>query len=306
MQDAGAEFERLLSTAAAGLEALPWGAHALAAAALVAGIVMWLSGRRFVKPLYALLFALAGAAIGFAGPSAVGVRTDPYLGLGVGLLVGFLISALVYRVTMAVTLAGVAAVVAPMVAAAAINIAEARAAGDGFPNPDQLASDLLGEAPEDDAIYGTNEAPITDDPLRGGSENAREGGALDGLELAAVEASLRIRRVALAIWSDAVDRFDAMPPLHRLVLLASLLMGAGAGFALGFSFPGKVAALATAFVGGAVWLGGASWMATLAGVSPVRIGLASPLSWVLVWLGVSIIGTVIQWTALRQRADESR
>lgn len=306
MNNAGADLERLAATAAAGLDALPWGAHALAAAALIAGLIMWLSGRKFVRPLYALLFALLGAAIGFAGPSAVGVSTDPYLGLGIGLLVGFLISAIVYRFTMALTLAGVAAVVAPMVAAAAINIAEARAASDGFPNPDTVVADLLGEGPEDESIFGTNEPPITSGADAQPSENSQDAGMLDGLETAAVEASIRIRRVALALWSDAIDRFDAMPPLHRLLMLVALLAGAGAGFALGFSFPGKVAAIATAFVGAAVWLGGASWMATLMSVPPTRLGLATPLSWLLVWLAVSIAGTLIQWTALRPRADEAR
>jgi hypothetical protein len=306
MNNAGADLERLAASAAAGLDALPWGAHALAAAALVAGLIMWLSGRKFVRPLYALLFALLGAAIGFAGPSAVGVHTDPYLGLGIGLLVGFLISAIVYRFTMALTLAGVAAVVAPMVAAAALNIAEARAASDGFPNPDTLVADLLAEGPEEDSIFGTNEPPITSDGNAQRSENSQDAGMLDDLETAALEASIRIRRVALALWSDAIDRFDAMPPLHRLLMLFALLAGAGAGFALGFSFPGKVAAIATAFVGAAVWLGGASWMATLMSVPPTRFGLATPLSWLLVWLAVSIAGTLIQWTALRPRADEAR
>ncbi|MFG0275348.1 MAG: hypothetical protein ACF8QF_09855 [Phycisphaerales bacterium] len=306
MNNAGADLERLAASAAAGLDALPWGAHALAAAALIAGLIMWLSGRKFVRPLYALLFALGGAAIGFAGPSAVGLHADPYLGLGIGLLVGFLVSAIVYRFTMALTLAGVAAVVAPMFVAAAINISQARAASDGFPDPDAMVADLLGDMSEDDSIFATNEPPITiaDDARR--SENSEEASVLDGLEIAAIEASLRIRRVALALWSDAIDRFDAMPPLHRLLMLLALLGGAGAGFALGFSFPGKVAAIATAFVGAAVWLGGASWMATLLSVPPTRVGLATPLSWLLVWLAVSIAGTLIQWTALRPRADESR
>lgn len=306
MPPAGAELERLLTTAAAGLDALPWGAHALAAAALVAGLIMWLNGRRFVKPLYALLFALGGAAIGFAGPSALGLRADPYLGLGIGLLVGFLVSAIVYRFTMALTLSGVTAVAAPLLAAAVINISESRAATDGFPNPDRMATDLLSQAPGDGSIHATNEPPITNaDPARA-SENEGEAALLDDLQVAALEASERIRAVALAIWSDAIDRFDAMPPLHRLILLLAVLGGGAAGFALGFSFPGKVAAIATAFVGAAVWLGGASWMATLMSVPPSRIGLSSPLSWVVLWLAVSVAGTLIQWTALRPRADESR
>jgi len=310
MPPAGAELERLLTTAAAGLDALPWGAHALAAAALVAGLIMWLNGRRFVKPLYALLFALGGAAIGFAGPSALGLHADPYLGLGIGLLVGFLVSAIVYRFTMALTLAGVAAVAAPLLAAAVINISESRTATDGLPDPSRVATDLLSQAPDNESIHATNGGangdPITDADSARGSENESSPALLDDLQVAALEASERIRAVALAIWSDAIDRFDAMPPLHRLILLLAVLGGGAAGFALGFSFPGKVAAIATAFVGAAVWLGGASWMATLMSVPPSRIGLSSPLSWVVLWLAVSVAGTLIQWTALRPRADESR
>lgn len=299
MDHSPAQLERLAATAA-GLADLPWGAHALAGAALIAGLIMWFSGRRFVRPVYAALFALAGAGIGFAGPAAAGFDLDPYMGLAAGLIAGLVLGAVMYRMTMAVTLGVAAAVAAPMVAAAVIHLNEAEdwRASSEWPS-------AMAEGEGTSGLYGTNEPPITGSGDEKRSEN-RDDGAGDLSWPAAAEAAARIRRVALAVWSDAMDRLDAAPPMHRLILLLATLAGAGVGFALGFSWPGRSAAIATAFVGAGVWLGGGAWLATLLGSPPTSWGLSSPLSWLLVWVVAALAGTALQWTALRPRADEKR
>jgi len=299
MDHSPAQLDRLAATAA-GLADLPWGAHALAGAALVAGLVMWLSGRRFVRPAYAALFALAGAGIGFTGPAAAGFDLDPYMGLAIGLVAGLVLGALMYRMTMAVTLASAAAVAAPMVAAAAIHLNTA----EDWRTSGEWPGAFSSEQEESGGVYGTNEPPITGSQGAQKSENRAE--ATDLSWPAAAEAAARIRRVAQAMWSDAMDRLDAAPPMHRLILLLATLIGAGVGFALGFSWPGRSAAMATAFVGAGVWLGGGAWLATLLGSPPTGWGLSSPLSWLLVWVVAALAGTALQWTALRPRADEKR
>ena len=91
-------------TAAQAVETMsdvPVSAHVLAGVAIGAGFVMWCAGRRFVRPLYALAFALLGGTLGFTGPAAVGLEIDPSIGMVVGGVAGVILGFVMYRFTMA-------------------------------------------------------------------------------------------------------------------------------------------------------------------------------------------------------------
>lgn len=87
-----------LSHAVAGL---PWGVHAAAAGMFVAGLILWLLGRRVLQPATVLLGAAASAAVGYLLlPSMAGEQVGPLapiLGLVVGAIAGALAAALLYR-----------------------------------------------------------------------------------------------------------------------------------------------------------------------------------------------------------------
>src|SRR4051812_43116232 len=95
---------RVIST----LQALPIGAHGLAAAGLVAGLVLWLIGRKVIKPIFAVLGAIGGGSVGFfVGPAVaagdVGGISTPYLGMGIGAAIGVSVAIVLFRVAMAVS-----------------------------------------------------------------------------------------------------------------------------------------------------------------------------------------------------------
>jgi hypothetical protein len=86
---------------------LPWVAHAVIAVALAAGIIMWLSGAKLLKPVFCVLGAMAGGGIGFLlGPTATssvfGVPS-PYVGLAVGGLMGFVTGIALFRFAVAIS-----------------------------------------------------------------------------------------------------------------------------------------------------------------------------------------------------------
>ncbi|MCA3005373.1 MAG: hypothetical protein LW650_00950 [Planctomycetaceae bacterium] len=87
-----------LSHAVAGL---PWGVHAAAAGMFVAGLILWLLGRRVLQPATVLLGAAISAAVGYLLlPSMAGQQVGPLapiLGLVVGAIAGALAAALLYR-----------------------------------------------------------------------------------------------------------------------------------------------------------------------------------------------------------------
>ena len=76
------------------VQTLPWIAHAVIGVCLAGGAVLWLAGRRVIKPVFALLGAALGGAVGFlmlpeATPSIAGIPS-PYIGLGGGAIIGLM------------------------------------------------------------------------------------------------------------------------------------------------------------------------------------------------------------------------
>ena len=70
------------------VHSLPWVAHGVVAASLAAGVIMWLSGGKLLKPLFAFLGGVAGGAVGFVAlptaTAAVFNVPSPYVGFEIG------------------------------------------------------------------------------------------------------------------------------------------------------------------------------------------------------------------------------
>lgn len=105
------------------IQALPWGVHLVVLGALVAGVVLWLFGRRVVKPATALVLAAFGAGIGFIMLPSVGQGAmSPYLGLIAGVVVGLIAGFILERFTTAATFGGVLAAGCMLLTAAGIGM----------------------------------------------------------------------------------------------------------------------------------------------------------------------------------------
>ena len=88
-----------------GIQALPWTMHVVVGAAFIAGIALWLAGRRFIRPATVLVGCAFGAAVGFVMLPVLMPTSglSPYLGLAVGLVAGLLAGMLLYKVATAMT-----------------------------------------------------------------------------------------------------------------------------------------------------------------------------------------------------------
>lgn len=126
----------------AGVQALPWGMHAVVAVAMVAGLVLWCCGRHVLRPVVITLSALAGAGLGFVlTPTLLpDAGLSPYVGAAGGLIAGVLAGFLLYRLTLAglfaVVIGSGTAVVAAgalaLLGAGGVDVASSRAAGAGL------------------------------------------------------------------------------------------------------------------------------------------------------------------------------
>ncbi|MGH7130465.1 MAG: hypothetical protein ACREJO_00760 [Phycisphaerales bacterium] len=88
-----------------GIQALPWTMHVVVGAAFIAGVALWLAGRRFIRPATVLVGCAFGSAIGFVMLPVLMPTSglSPYLGLAVGLVAGLLAGMLLYKLATAMT-----------------------------------------------------------------------------------------------------------------------------------------------------------------------------------------------------------
>jgi hypothetical protein len=246
-----------------------WVLVAVAATALVVGLVLWGLGRRVVKPGMVLAAGLCGAAgmMVLAGPAAEASGVPKWLLAGAGLVAGVILGVLLYRVAIGLVFGCLAAVLAAAVAAGATGLT--------MPN----AHDYRPIVAETDTIN-----PETGQPVPAGLEQAG--------------AQTRAFRDWLADgWAGASEG------QRRAVFLGSAA-GFVVGGVVGALLPGWTVGLVTAAVGAAIWLPGAAVLGMHFQVPGHERLLMPPMGWLLVWACVTVIGVGIQWGALRKKKGQ--
>ena len=108
-------FIGALDHTAQAVAGVPWGVHALVGAGAVAGVILWLAGRKVLRPTVVLLFALAGGAgATLLAPRVCFASAAPELTWAVvGLAAGAVIGLALFRFAMAVALGTVLGLAAP-------------------------------------------------------------------------------------------------------------------------------------------------------------------------------------------------
>jgi hypothetical protein len=305
------------------LRSLPWAAHALAAFALVTGFLLWLHGRRLLKPMIVVVFLLTGAAVGFIAlpltPFAGSVSAN--VGLVIGATVGAILGLLLYRFAMAVSLGLVLAVIAPVLCVVITDATDAPTSESTHLTKDEMLLRGVPEESEEDrqarsiarelADRGqtlrdsVKEAaaraadPTTTTPTDGSA--ATPATPSDQLIRTATE---RVRAFALALRDDVSAQWSDLPSRVRVMLLGSASLGLGIGVVLGLLLPKWTSGAVTAMLGAAIWLPAGVWLLTAADVSIVDRFHPRPTHWLIVWGVASAVGALLQWRGLMAKRKQ--
>lgn len=310
----------LLTEAGNGLEqlrSLPWIAHALMGAVLISGLILWLIGRKILKPLTVVVFMLLFGAMGFFLPpiGGLGEWMSVYMGLAVGLGVGAILGILLYRFAMAVGFGLVLGIGAPLVALVIIDRGPAPAASPLTPDQ-QLLSGVPVEGPDRiselrDQVQGRldhlsdsmaeklappEEKPTPDSPPADPKE------ARNAAPNAAVRnATQRVQAFMEAAGGEARQEWDTLSAREQLVLAGSALGGLALGVFAGLLLPKWAAGAVTAMLGGAMWLAAFTWLSGAMNASWHGFLEHGSKRWLIGWCAVSALGMIIQWSGLVKR-----
>ena len=314
-----------VGSAIAQLRDLPWGAHALAAGALATGLILWLIGRRVLKPMVVVLFLLLGSAVGFVALPMTGLAgsVSVYVGMLVGAAVGALMGVLLYKFAMAVGLGLVLGVAAPLTAAAVMSFTADHYAPRTTPPPATAPGapeeDALTREPDGDADWDRLPAELTEEVIRRQIDNLRrqlkgedpvedaspaeaapdeKAADVRALEDVMRTGAERVRAFGEAVAKDVAVGWGQLTPRLRLILTGSAGVGLALGIILGVVLPGWSAGLVTALLGAGVWLAAGSWLALAVG-APGSEHLQRPArEWLVIWLIVAALGVAAQWIGL--------
>lgn len=272
-----------LASTATAIGDLPAAIHLFAGVGLVVGLIMWLLGKKLLKPAFALLGMFVGGVLGFLlaatvlPATVVGVPAI-YLGLGVGAVLGLVQGLATFRFAMAISASLIVAIAATLGAAAWMKF-----------EPLQRAAEVAGRSP-------IELAPEIRPPSLTSAENLKAAMKPVGEQVGAFvdEAREQLRQEWIALSTK-----------QQTTIVLSALGGALVGLIFGLVFPTRASAGLTAMLGTAVWLPAAAWLLAAADV-PFREHLRqSALVWLIVWIIVAAVGWTLQLTVMnRRKTDE--
>jgi len=288
---------------------LPWGAAAIAGAGLLVGLLLWLWGRKLVKPLYALAFGVGAGLIGFTGPATLGLNVDPnILMIALGIF-GVIVGLIVFRITMGLTLGVVLGFAVATTAVIAIGAqSDAVKAAETAPIPDEESIYREGAGIVED--LGSDEVQRNLDQLADNLTLDQESdptGASEepsDTERIAQSASREVRAFMLDLWNEVGLWWETIPIRLRIAALGGWLAGFALGLLLGLAKPTLVAGFASAFVGAAIWLPSGAYLAHRVGMPGMGLLPSSASLWAGIWIIVSCVGAGIQWTKRKPSADQ--
>ena len=257
---------------------------------LIAGVLLWVSGRRVLKPIFAVLGALAGGFLGHTVMPAVGIDhifgvSGDVAGAAVGGTLGALAAILVFRVAIGVL---AAAVVGGLAVLGASIFVQTRPMPEPAPNPNP-ASPFVETRPADPSSESDLISP----------DSFTLGDANDAIKEPGKFAGDLYRGIKAEVW-------DPLSTSDRALLTASGLAGIVAGLALGVLAPKKSTALVTAFAGAGMWLPATYFLSQALTVPGRALLERTPIEWLVIWFGVALTGLFIQWRGLTDRRKPRR
>lgn len=256
------------------------------------GLILFLFGRRLVRPMFGVVGLVVGGLGGLTLARMMFPDTSIMPFVIIGAILGAVIAFALYRLGMGFVLAlifGVTAVVALMI----------MQGQDGPPIDKPIAAayhQIL-----DTVATASKQNAEADAKAEAAGDKDHTAIKLDAAALAhsledPIEKGLKDTGQAVADW------WNAMSVSQRALLVT---IGGGAwllGFVLGVIFPPITAALVTAGIGSLMMIGGIGRL--LAGYLSMDIMPETVRNLALMLVIMTIIGALIQWTIFKPRADK--
>lgn len=316
-----------MSRALEGLAGLPWGVHIAVAFALASGLIIWLVGEKFLKPMVVLLCAMLGAVMGlllttstpWGASGTLGAYHHLFIGLGVGTVLGFL----VYRSATALGFGVVLGLLLPLGAAGVLNAIEPGGAGGSSTGAtarvmDEAGAEVMGIAGGrvDDVRFAVRMASYMQDvqPGTGGGAGGGAGGGPSGsvpptsggggaLRVEKVPENLKPAAEAITnFWTKLRSEAEAgwmnWSGRNRAVLATLGALGLVVGVVWGLSVPKWSGIAITSLFGAAVWLPAMAWLSNAMNAPWKTMFDLSALHWLMLWGGVGVFGMIVQYSGI--------
>lgn len=298
------------------LRSIPTSVHMVATIIFVAGLIVWMFGRKIMRPALILTALAMGASVGFVVAAMLPESIAIWWPIIITSLVFGLMSLATYRFVMAGLLAISLGIATPLGyftyaelsghfttnsdASAENNepmLPDLPGLGDGKvqqAGQEQLKkiSDELDRRADDLLSSGDDEKSRSGEI---GTENTDETNKWRSMFAGYVK---NLSKAAATNWQNA-------PSSQKLFSILTACVGVILGLVLGLMIPNFSGAIVTSLAGSLVMLSSGSWLIARFGMSIKTIGLTSAtgaLSW---WLGLSIIGLLIQFKFNKNKADKT-
>jgi hypothetical protein len=251
---------------------------------LAIGLALWLVGDRLFRPASSLVGAGVGALFGLWASTVIQTPTlgnipTAYVTIGVGSLLGLAIGAAMYRIAIGAS-GGLVLGCAAGVVTIAVHLH----------TPNTLGHTTIPERPETTAEAAalraefaiTSESAASVVPVGFAEQLSGE-----NLREFASAAASGVGSLVKAEWA-------AVPDTLRPLALGAAILGCVVGFAAGLLKPKTIGPAVAALAGAALWLGATTVLLTQAGNAPPIMPSDQPLPWLGAWIGVAVIGFIVQ------------
>lgn len=274
---------------------LPWSGLIPVVVVFLTGLVMWASGRRVLRVVFAASGLLVGSVLGLAAMEVDRITAIGMPGWSVVLIAAVLlavVAATAYRLVLAASIGVLLAGLIPLSVVATINFS-------GGIEGDQIAVQMPVATAEPDWFeQWLDEAnqqvpPIEAEPIE--------------IKATATEDVGRWRERVLQVWTVFTELpgeawANTAGPL-RWILLAGTASGAVLGLFVGAAAPVLSASIVTA-LGGSLLLLGSGWTMALKLHVSEQLLPTSTLQWLVWWMVAAVIGLFLQWIFRAKPADK--
>ncbi|MGD9690661.1 MAG: hypothetical protein AB7K52_13335 [Phycisphaerales bacterium] len=268
---------------------LPWIAHVAVIIGMLAGMVLWATGRHVLRQTIGFCSGASGALLGLVSIPllAPGAGVSPLVGALGGGVLGLLLGFLLYRVAVGTTF-GLALGGATALLALAI------------------LTSPLGErvAQNSSTVSDTGAAFQPTEPPRVLGALSIEPRVPLSLALTTTESEAAAFRQTSSDFVRSLRyafefAWEDLKPSHRWYVIGAGALASIIGVMLGLALPTWAAGLVTALVGSAIWLPAAVWLARAANAPGAEsLALVPPTGWAITWLATASVGLGLQWMGL--------
>jgi MFS family permease len=274
---------------------------------LIAGLVLWLAGRRVLRGAFVLIGLLLGALVGLLVDDVAGTGMPGWVVPTLCAVILAVFAAITYRLAAAVMLALALGLACPMCVIAVNDWQVERGHGVSTEGDEDIVVD--------DSIsdwIDKHDDPESREKAKAAIEKAKadvsqrigEVATRYGLEEEAAAGIEKAKSIGRAIADTIIAQWNSAPKRLKPIVSLSTIVGALCGLIIGLVARRLGDCAVTAMVGAALWIGSAQVIALRLDAPDGPWMLNSTTVWLGVWLIAAIIGLAVQWTRKPAPADK--